>query len=80
MFISPVRPLRVMAHAEAVTHSCESPLLLQGPRGPSLAFLRGSSSSRECPQRPMMSRQTDAKCQHRRHEAFDLHADGIGWR
>ena len=31
-FISPVRPLRVMAHAEAVTHSCESPLLLQEPR------------------------------------------------
>ena len=50
MFISPVRSLRVMAHAEAVTHSCESPLLLQEPRGPFLAILRGSSSCVSGPQ------------------------------
>ena len=50
MFISPVRPLRVMAHAEAVTHSCESPMLLQGPRGPILALMRGSSSCESGPQ------------------------------
>ena len=65
MDISPVRPPRVMAHAEAVTHSCESPLTLQGPRGLTLAVLRGSSSSRGGRQRPMMAPQTGAKCRRR---------------